>query len=67
MIFVRLLRVPHVARILDVSEDRVYELAREGVLPAVRLGRQIRFDEDKLRAWIDQGGCALPGGWRREA
>ncbi|MEW6047003.1 MAG: helix-turn-helix domain-containing protein [Bacillota bacterium] len=63
----QLLRVPHVARVLDVTEDRVYQLVREGLLPAVRVGRQIRFDADKLRDWIEQGGCALPGGWRREA
>lgn len=67
MIFMQLLRVPHVARVLDVTEDRVYQLVREGLLPAVRVGRQIRFDADKLRDWIEQGGCALPGGWRREA
>jgi len=60
-------RVPEVARILDVSESRVYELIRQGILPSVRLGRQIRVDKEALDEFIKAGGQALPGGWRREA
>jgi len=63
----RLLRVPHVAQTLDVSQARVYELIRQGLLPAVRLGRQVRVSEEALRRFIESGGQALPGGWRREA
>jgi excisionase family DNA binding protein len=65
----RLLTVPEVARLLGLAPSRVYDLAREKVLPAVRLGRQIRFSLDALRAFIDGGGQALPGpgGWRRAA
>jgi excisionase family DNA binding protein len=56
------------AEILVVSQSRFYELVRTHVLPpgvVVRLGRQIRVDEDALEAWIRAGGQALPGGWRR--
>ena len=60
-----LLRVPRVAEILDLTPARIYELVREGVLPAVRLGRQVRIDPEALEAWIDSGGQSLPGGWRR--
>lgn len=60
----RLLKADEVAKILDVPKDRVYEMAAQGLLPVVRLGRQVRFDEAKLRDWIDDGGKALPGGWR---
>ncbi len=62
----RLLRVPEVARILDISEQRVYEMARQGLLPHVRLGRQIRIDHRALDDFIGQGGQALPGGWRKD-
>ena len=62
----KLLRIPTVAQILDVTEDRVYSLAREGVLPHVRLGRQIRVDNDALETFINDGGKALPGGWRKK-
>lgn len=63
----RLLRVPEVARILDTSEGRIYEMARQGILPTVRLGRQIRVDRKALDTFIEGGGQALPGGWKREA
>lgn len=63
----RLYKIHEVAVILDVSEDRVYSLAREGLLPHVRLGRQIRIDSDILDEFFKTGGKALPGGWKKEA
>lgn len=63
----RLLTVKSVSEVLGVSEARVYDLIREGILPACRLGRQVRVSEDVLREWIENGGQALPGGWRRDA
>jgi excisionase family DNA binding protein len=63
----KLLRLPEVARILDVNEDCAYKMAREGIIPVVRIGRQIRVDQSSLDQWIASGGQALPGGWRREA
>lgn len=38
------------------SEARVYEAARLGLIPSVRIGRQIRFNEDALRDLIVRGG-----------
>jgi excisionase family DNA binding protein len=62
-----LLTLEDSAKILNVSYARAAQLAREGVLPGtVRLGRQIRVHPDKLQEFIDTGGCALPGGWRRQ-
>ena len=60
----KLLRTAEVAKILNVTEARVYSMAREGLLPVVKLGRHIRVDQDKLNEWIDSGGQALPGGWK---
>lgn len=42
------------------SEQRVYECARLGLIPSVRIGRQVRFDEDALREWIQRGGNVEP-------
>jgi hypothetical protein len=42
-------------------------MIRRGILPGVRLGRQVRIDPEALAAFIETGGKALPGGWRREA
>lgn len=63
----RLLLVNEVAEILRLSRARVYELIRQELLPHTRLGRQIRVDEEVLREFVQSGGQALPGGWKREA
>ena len=62
----RLLLVREVAEVLRVPRSRAYELVREGLIPSIRLGRQVRIEESALREWILAGGQGLPGGWRRE-
>jgi excisionase family DNA binding protein len=62
----KLLRADKVAEILDVSQARVYELIRLGILPSVSLGRQKRVSEEALNRFIEKGGQSLPGGWRRD-
>lgn len=62
----KLLKIAEVAERLDITIPRAYEMAREGVLPVVRLGRQIRIHPEKLEEWLLSGGQALPGGWRRD-
>jgi len=52
----RLLTAPEVAAILRVKTARVYEMSRIKILPTVRMGRQVRYDEDALREWIRAGG-----------
>lgn len=52
------------------SEQSCYAAIREGLLPAgvvVRFGRKVLINEAKLEQFIDNGGAALPGGWKREA
>ena len=48
-----------VATRLQVSDARVYELIRLGLLPAVRIGRQVRVDPEKLDDFVRRGGAAL--------
>jgi excisionase family DNA binding protein len=55
----RLLTAKETAEILRVTLPRVYELARGGLIPSVRMGRQIRFHEPKITEWIEQGGSSL--------
>lgn len=62
-----LLTVLQVAELLQVNVTRVYEVCRLGLLPHVRIGRQVRISEDELKDWIQNGGTSLPGGWRKEA
>jgi excisionase family DNA binding protein len=56
----RLLTAKQVADVLQVTLARVYEMSRENLLPTVRLGRQVRYEEEALRNWIRAGGCARP-------
>jgi excisionase family DNA binding protein len=53
----RLIQAKRASEVLSVSLARLYELARLGIIPVVRLGpRQIRFDEGALAQWIERGG-----------
>ena len=55
-----LLRIPEVARVLNISNARAYELARRDLLPVVRLGRQLRVDPEALAERLKAGGRGLP-------
>jgi excisionase family DNA binding protein len=57
----RLVKADAVAEMLDVDRFRVYELARTGQIPAVRIGRSIRFNPERVVAWIEAGGTAANG------
>jgi excisionase family DNA binding protein len=53
----RYLKVPDVARLMNVPASTVYDLARQNrIVGMVRFGRHIRFDRDKLESWLEQGG-----------
>lgn len=58
----KLIKVTELADILDVSKARAYELIRTGLIPSVRLGRQVRVDAQQLGEWIDRGGSGGAGG-----
>lgn len=52
----RLLKPAEVARRLGVSRSWLYEAAKDGRIPSMRLGGPegpLRFDEADLMAWID--------------
>lgn len=54
-----MLTAAQVADLLMIRRPQVYTLAREGIIPSVRVGRTIRFNRDRLLAWIDAGGTGL--------
>ena len=51
----RLLRVPQLAELFDVVEDTVWRWIREGQLPAIHIGRNVRVSERDLAAFIEAG------------
>jgi excisionase family DNA binding protein len=63
----RLQNIGWAARRLSLSRAQCYRLAAEGILPVVRLGRQLRVDENVIEEWIRSGGAGYEGSWRRES
>lgn len=61
----RLIRAKEAAELLDVRLPRLYELARVGAIPSVRLSeRQIRFSEPALMEFVERGGIQANGSSR---
>jgi excisionase family DNA binding protein len=59
----RLIKAKQAAEILDVRLPRLYELARTGTIPCVRLGEKtIRFIEDALQEFAERGGVSVSNG-----
>jgi excisionase family DNA binding protein len=56
----RLLKIPEAAEILGVTTARAYALARNGTLPTIALGRQLRVSSAALQQFIAQGVKGLP-------
>lgn len=54
-----MLTAKQVSKLLRIRLPQVYVLARHGIIPSVRVGRTVRFNRDKLFAWIDAGGSGL--------
>lgn len=63
----RLLTAKDVSVVMQIPLSRVYELARLKLIPSVRMGRQVRFDETKLREWAENGGSCLTKDNARDA
>lgn len=58
---VALLTVKQLARYLGVHEQTVYDMARKGELPSIRIGRSWRFDVEAVRTALDVSNGAEPG------
>lgn len=52
-----MLTIPEVAKHLKVSCYRAYELARQGILPSIRLGKSVRVRSSAVMEFLaKQGG-----------
>jgi excisionase family DNA binding protein len=49
-----LLTAREAARLLSISPRTLWTLTNRGELPAVRIGRAIRYDPVDLRHWIER-------------
>ncbi len=62
----RLLTPEELAGETGLNKRTSLGLARQGILPCVRVGRRVLFDRDVVLQWMRSGGQAYPGGWRKE-
>jgi excisionase family DNA binding protein len=49
-----IMTIAEAARHMGLQELTVRRLARDGVIPALKLGRQWRIKRDLLEAWIEK-------------
>jgi excisionase family DNA binding protein len=59
-----LLRIPEVARTLGIARSLAYEMARDGRLPTVHIGKAVRVPRRRLEAWIEDRARAEADGLR---
>ena len=52
----KLMQICEVSEALGISNTTTRRLIKAGVLPAIRVGGQIRVDQDRLRDWLSSGG-----------
>lgn len=56
-----LIDTPEAARLLNISERKLWSLSRCGAIPSRRIGRRLLFDPIELRGWLDAGCSTSPG------
>ena len=54
------LTLEEAAKHLKIGKSSLYQLAREGGIPAHKYGRVWRFDVEELDHWMKQGRSASP-------
>ena len=52
------LTLEEAAKHLKIGKSTIYRLAREGDLPAHRMGRLWKFKKDEVDEWVKAGGAA---------
>lgn len=50
------LTVAEVALLLHMSEKHIYKLAKDGIIPSFKIGRDRRFRRSDLLEWMAKGG-----------
>lgn len=52
----KLLNAAEIADYIGIPVERVYSYVRTGILPSCRIGRQIRFNPQSIKKFVDSGG-----------
>ena len=49
-----IMTLQQVAEYLKFSKDKVYQMANAGKIPAIKIGKQWRFDKTDLEKWLEE-------------
>ena len=52
--FPKLVGAAVIAEMTGFTRKHIYDLAKHGQIPHYRIGGSIRFDPEKVKAWLDQ-------------
>jgi excisionase family DNA binding protein len=55
----KLLTTEEVSDLLGISKEATWRYVRSRRIPAIHIGRQVRFDEMEILEWLGNGGCGL--------
>jgi hypothetical protein len=55
----KLIRAEALAEAWEIPVQSIYEKARQGLIPCVRVGRSIRFQPEVLEQFVNDGGQGL--------
>ena len=64
-----LISIKEASRIMGETPKSMYAMIWRRVLPPgvlVRIGRKVKIHRERLFDWMNAGGQALPGGWKRK-
>lgn len=56
----QLMTVREVGALLRITPQTIYKMVEERSLPGVRVGKQWRFEREKIRVWISDQTDKLP-------
>lgn len=48
----QLMTVQQVAKYLQMSNDKIYDMAQKGELPALKIRQQWRFNKEDIDSWL---------------
>ena len=62
----KILTIKEVAKILKINEHTAYRYAKEGRIPATRVGRNWRMIEEIMEDWLTKKAGKDIGAWHRK-
>ena len=62
----KILTIKEGASLLKIDKFTAYKYAKEGIIPAIRVGRNWRFSEEVLEEWLTNKAGKDIGAWHRK-